>query len=225
MDKDKVDVKCPICRHDGKFKIYANVDGDNQKDLKEKILTGELFTYICPVCNNRVNINYGMLYRQDKDKFIGKIAVDELEFEQARQTFGNIEKIENKKIRKTMSYLLDFDKRIVPNWQALAEKIMIKDTGLDDRVIELIKVIYIQAFYKDHPDKEVKAVYFARNNGGNYIVFTGKESFTMPISDSLYKKLQDQLKKIDMIDDLVVDLKWADNTFKKIIENDKQARA
>ncbi|MDY6065818.1 MAG: CpXC domain-containing protein [Finegoldia sp.] len=220
---DKVDVKCPVCRHEGKFEVHSNVEANKDSDLKKKILTGELFTYICPVCNNRVNINYGMLYRDDEKKFMAKIAVDELEFEQARQTFGEIDKIENEQIRKVMAPLLDYDKRIVINWQNLAEKIMIKDAGLDDKVIELIKVLYVQAFYKQNPDKEVVAVHFAQNSGDNYIVFVAKDqNYTMPVTDNLYKKLEGQLSKMEKADDLVVDLRWADQTFKKLIEEDKK---
>ena len=52
------------------------------------------------------------------------------------------------------------DKRLVDNIKDLKEKIMIADNHLDDRVIEIIKIMYIDQMKKEMEDDTLLKILF-----------------------------------------------------------------
>ena len=53
-----------------------------------------------------------------------------------------------------------FHKRIARTKNQFIEKIMIKDAGYDDRIIELMKVHFAKSIKKDHPDRKISEIVF-----------------------------------------------------------------
>ena len=89
--------------------------------------------------------------------------------------------------------------RIVRDTNKLVEKIKIFDEGLDDRVIEIIKVINRSFFLNKYPEKEIEEILFDKNNEDSYIakffIKDGTVAF-MPISEEMIDVILEKHKEL-----------------------------
>ena len=125
-------------------------------------------------------------------------------------------------IIKRRGYKFDstYTKRIVYDMNQLREKLMILDAGLDDHVIELMKVFIMAEILKHKPEHQIVDFFFHTENGENSFAIRfdndtwGSTEF---IRDS-YNQIADQFKTIIAVDDdFIIDSEWAVNTIDKQI--------
>ncbi len=130
--KEETTVTCPKCGKKGPFTIWPSLNTVLNPDKKAEVLDGSLFVYECPDCGCKAPVEYGFLYHQMDDKIM--IHVD--------QTMSSFE---DRGVEDLMGMLSgnDYLIRVVPDTNSLREKIHIFDDGLDDRVIELVKVMIL----------------------------------------------------------------------------------
>lgn len=55
-------MQCPQCGAKDNFEMWESVNTDLNPDLKTKILSRELFQWICPKCKHNYTVEYPMLY-------------------------------------------------------------------------------------------------------------------------------------------------------------------
>ncbi len=129
---DKTEVTCPKCGKKGPFTIWPSLNTTLNPDKKAEVLDGSLFMYECPACGCKAPVEYGFLYHQMDDKIM--IHVDK-----------TMSSFEDRRVEDLMGMLSgsDYLIRVVPDTNSLREKIHIFDDGLDDRVIELVKVMIL----------------------------------------------------------------------------------
>ena len=53
---------CPVCKTEGDYKVYRSVNIDLDKSLREKVLSQELFSWVCPNCGKELTVHYDFLY-------------------------------------------------------------------------------------------------------------------------------------------------------------------
>lgn len=158
-------ITCPNCGAQGKFTAWDSVNVDLMPEMKEKVMSGELFRWVCPECGESFTVPYPMLYHD-----IGKqimvyhlLQRDNESDSKVINMLGRNGLMANYTLRSTYS-LDDF-----------REKIAQLDSGLDDRVIEFLK------YYLLHHDESKKVpegavLRFARSaedkeTGGLYLLF------------------------------------------------------
>ena len=88
--------------------------------------------------------------------------------------FSGDTKILDKMLNKLKSDSLEnniknYEFRVVKDTNKLAEKIKIFDEELDDRVIEIIKIINRSFFLKKYPEKEIEEILFNKNSEESYV--------------------------------------------------------
>jgi hypothetical protein len=98
-------------------------------DLKVKLLSGELNLFVCPKCACRFEIDSELVYH-DPEKYIIIRYIP---------GWGGILPV----IEKDDEILRRYTLRIVTSRNMLIEKMKIFDDGLDDRIIEAIKLYYL----------------------------------------------------------------------------------
>lgn len=111
-----------------------------------------------------------------------------------------------------------YRKRVVCDHNTLREKAIIFDNGLDDRVVEIIKLMYMANAAKQFPDNPVDAIYMMVMDGKMSLHFMAKEPMSCDISSDLYEKIsKDFASRIDAAGDdaFVVDLEWAKEALRK----------
>lgn len=190
------EISCPECGNKQNFVTWQNIVADLDPELKEKVLNGELFLFTCEKCGKKFPITYPCLYH-DMAKHLLVYLTNDLESikEMNKALLDSPETFE---IQSRQGYIY----RAVSTVNELAEKIMIHDMELDDRVIEIIKMLILFKSGNDGMDVDSIAGMFyypAKEHKHEIaIMFTdGKQSF-IPVEEELIKETMDNLKdKID----------------------------
>lgn len=205
-------ISCPKCGKESEFVVWSSLNADIDPTAKQKLLSGTLFNFTCSHCGNMTNVLYPILYH-DMTHSAMVYLVDEDSVEKTQEmfsgpgyepVFGNDE----------------YRVRIVTHPHSLREKAIIFDNGLDDRVIEIVKLIFRDKLSERLNGKIFSAVYF-RIFDGNYLLdFLGDSVMTMPFERSFYEEIRDKYSAVFSQDnsETIVDTQWAE---KCILENDE----
>lgn len=206
----KESVTCPECGQEQDFIVWHSLNGDLDPEAKQRLLDETLFHFECSNCGHKNNVNYGMLYHDMSNRAMVYF-VDE---DSIGETLATINNTENK-IGIPMP---GYRKRIVTDQNALCEKAIIFDQKLDDRVIEIIKLIYYSNASKQVPDANIDAVYFLVADGKYILQFIGDKSLSAEVPVEMYEKIKsdfaEQLENAGDKDTLV-NLRWASEFLKR----------
>lgn len=210
MSKERIEIiTCPECGTENKITIWDSLNGDIDPDAKKELLNGTLFRFKCDKCGHESNLQYSILYHDMKNNamvyFVHPDAVEE--------TIRELIDMENKLPVKMDGYR----KRVVCDQNTLREKAIIFDNGLDDRVVEIIKLMYWANAQKQCPNNNINAIYFMIIDGKMSLQFFADQPMSADIPDGLYEKISiDFQHKIQEVEDsFVIDLDWAKNTLRK----------
>ena len=208
-------VTCNYCEKKGESHVYTVVDGDKSPTLRDMTINGMLFEYKCDNCEKITIIDFPVKYVQDNGKFIVDYQTESDELERGIEIYNdeyeNLESSEDNTIR------------IVTSQEELSEKVVIYNSGLDDKVIEVLKLMY-EVFYKEeHPEKKVTDVYFSRLSGKDSFLFflEDEQSVSKKMDPELYKEYKEKLKKLDVSSDYVIDRNWAYNAIQNLMLIDR----
>ena len=120
---------CLKCGSKGEFKMYDTVNVTLDPNLRERVLSGEIFDWTCPQCGETLNIRHNLLYHDMKKKFqvyyspLNCVELNDIMNETLAKWHGMIKTV-----------------RTVDSLNALSEKIFVFEEGLNDIAIELSKV-------------------------------------------------------------------------------------
>jgi len=136
-----------FCEHAFEADIPEAVDLGEEPAIEEAILQGDFLSVRCPGCGKLLKPEYPVRV-QDPERRLAYFLIPELE----RSGF----------LRGTVRYDLGETDRVVIGYDELAEKIRIKRSGLDDRVVELIKYYLLNKVLEgEEGDREVR-IFFSR---------------------------------------------------------------
>lgn len=122
---------CPNCNEYSEFQMYETINVDLDNSLKEKLMTGELFRWTCPHCNENVMVLYDFLYHDMTREFM-------IYFSPSKS--NRYKDYINDMLNKFPG-MRGITYRIVDEYPLLIEKIRIFESELDDIAIELSKVL------------------------------------------------------------------------------------
>ena len=205
----KETVTCPECGQEQDFIVWHSLNGDLDPEAKQRLLDGTLFHFECSNCGHRSNVNYGMLYH-DMTNQVMVYFVDEDAVEETLETMNDAE-------NKIGIPMPEYRKRIVTDQNALREKAIIFDQKLDDRVIEIIKLICYSNASEQVPDANIVAVYFLVADGKYILEFIGDKPLSAEVPIEMYEKIKsDFAERLKNTDDkeALVDLHWASEFLK-----------
>ena len=201
-------IKCPECGKDNGFIVWQSLNGDLDPDAKQQLLDGTLFHFKCECCGYESNIVYPILYN-DMSNNVMIYFVKEDEIEEIKSSFAF-----KSEFGQAMA---DYRTRIVTDQNSLREKAIIFENKLDDRVVEILKLIYFSNLRQTQPDAKVEVAYFMVDNGEYYIHFLGETPLTAKVSPSLYEQVaNDLVSKLEEVEDeYIIDMQWAIKTLSK----------
>ena len=195
-------VTCPHCGQESKYRLWNSVNTALNPELKQKILSKELFLFQCPECGEKMIVDYGMLYHQTEDKLMIYYVTDDNEFTDV------VGKLAGRNIDDRDE---EYRCRVVCSSDELAEKIMIFDAGLDDRAVELLKLLCRKQMEDGYPEMMVDDVYFqTTEDSQGMIVFLsqGQPCAEIPFKKEAYDAIQKYYKE-EGNDELIIDMEWA----------------
>lgn len=209
MDKDNrmlteyslEEMACPKCGYKHSIRKYKRINVTEKEGLRQDILKNRIFAFRCEKCGLNAPLTYECHYYDPGKKYQIFLA-PELD-EKAMQAMKELEE-------KTTG-----TKRVVDNINDLKEKIMIRENHMDDRVVELLKIMVISQLKKEMKDDTLMNILFDYNGGDLFfIVFFEKKGIgRLPIALDQYRQIENQYR-MGILDHSVdafmkVDLEWA----------------
>ena len=202
-------ITCDHCGASFSFTTLPAIDTGADPAWKEKVRNGRAFAAACPHCGDTKYYDYSFLYKERESQTLLYYAANEEDFlEACRIMTGRSDEV-------PWASIATWRRRVVANRAVLSEKLMILDAGLDDRFVEMEKVLAYSFLQKKNPSLSVDAVHFDADEAGHRrIVFLqGNEIVAAYGFDmDLYRKLENTfaavLKKTER-DDILIDSEWA----------------
>ena len=183
----EISITCPECKKEHPFIMWESINTAIDPEMRSTVKDRSAFLFTCPTCGTKNYINYGFLYHQMEDQIMIHYAnTDENEKEIYKALYEDNTDNMMEEFRKA-DYLI----RIVRSQNELREKIFIFDEGLDDRIIEVYKLLVFVSIHDDHPEwTDVKILFSADNENKSFTIFVdGKPIGSVNFSDELYNSL------------------------------------
>lgn len=124
-------IVCRNCGHSQEFPVYRSVNVTSDPALKDRLIRGELTTFTCEQCGHGAQVVYSLLYHDvARALMVWQVPEGEPDAE-ARLPYDPV-------IEEALAL---YRLRFVRTRNELIEKILLFDAELDDRVVELFKVL------------------------------------------------------------------------------------
>ncbi len=136
----KQSVKCPQCSQMSDITVWSSITVKDSPDLKSDLLAGKVNMFRCPSCEHIALMPNPMLYHDEERKLMISFAPtnDPVVKE---QMFTNIK--DSSKDSDELEKLDGYNLRFITDYNELLEKILIFDSDLNDKVIEVIKLMIL----------------------------------------------------------------------------------
>lgn len=203
---EMIKITCPKCQKDSDFRIWSSINTQLDPELKSAVRDQSVFLFECPECGEKNSINYGFLYHQMEDSMMIHYANSEENVQEILELYNNTDN-EMMKMMLDEGYLI----RVVRSRESLLEKLAIFDAGLDDRIIEIIKLLYLVQFEEK---ENLDGVYFVKVGDEKVIEFVsnGRVLAHANFDEGIYSDIKkDFIDKIPPINkgDIIIDSSWA----------------
>lgn len=187
----KKQLPCPHCEQLNDVMVWNSITADDSPDLKSDLLHGKINFYECGSCGYRALMPDPMLYHDNEKKLIMSFSpcADEDKSEKIYKQMAEASE-ESGEMKKLEGYNL----RFVTDINDLMEKILIFDNGLNDKVIEVIKIMVLS---QDLEKAEQRTCCFGKKDEENieFMVRDTKEDmlYTCKVPVDTYNTLYTQI--------------------------------
>ena len=199
----ETEIICPNCETRFECRTYDSIN-TNKKGALEDIISGNLFKCTCPGCGETYTLVYPILFND----MINHVMIHFLPEKE------DLEKVDLDFVKATIG--LNYKAyRIVHNINDLSEKALIFNCGLDDRTIELVKVIALQNIQDSFPDETISHQRFILNSDGKPVIRffdnNNRSKYDVELSDEQFSLIGKEFGKYYLPDkySVQVDTDWA----------------
>ena len=207
-------IKCKDCSCEFDVTVYESVNGAFDDEAQKKLLSGELFTHTCPECGCVVALSYPMLYHDMDKKFMIHLCPDG---ENVDECIKNIKEAQKKIDKQFPEKRMEkpYKMRIVSNENSMREKITIFENGLDDRIIELLKLFFASRLQATNKDAAISDILFFVGYRGEYafqIMLANGENLVSEVPKHFYTLFTEQyMAKCELAsrDNFIIDADFA----------------
>jgi len=188
-------IKCPECGFKFEAQYWVSINTSIDPSVKEELIVGDLFVVKCPNCKKENFFIYPTLYHDMDGKMMIYFVTSDEEAMKAKKT------LEESILKSSTNKLLalasaDYQYRIVYSPSELREKAMILDCGLDDRVVELLKVVYSRQIARKTPKFKVAKILFNSRPDIEFTVFAEDgSSFDIELDINVYNRIAEERSK------------------------------
>ena len=210
--QQEVDITCPGCGFTGRFVIWDSVNNVLSPEAAQKLIDGSLFLYECPSCGEENQVFYACLYHDMEHRAMVQLVSDtEESVEEAFEAYG---KLMDDGIAKEIGYSSGYRHRLVTDINSLREKAAILRDELDDRAVELVKLIVLaQKAGKGQIPSGASAYYVCLDEGSGLVLeFVSDEgALSAGVDREMYDSLAELVRDREPEDKGLrfVDSQWA----------------
>lgn len=207
-DMEVVTITCPHCGKAHEFQLFKSVNVTLNPELKEKLLSRELFTFRCPSCGGTKLVFHACLYHDMQRHIMIQLCAPE-DTDTLKEVLENGPKI-FESFMPSDKQETNYTYRIVNDFNDLNEKILIFEHNRDDHVIELMKVSILGKL-KD--EGKIQHLYYAEDEGEEIILVVGEDRIIgeVVIPEDMYenvKELYEENKESDE-ETMLINRDWA----------------
>ena len=197
----KMAAVCPQCGKECAVQAPESVNMSVNPEDGQRLLDGTLFEAAC-ACGAKFSVDFPLLYH-DPEK---KIMLYYVKPEEVARTEALFSALRMNPDFAGKHYAL----RVVTDQETLREKAMIFAAGMDDRVMEIIKLTYILYMRRKYPKEHIIGALFEQA-GEKYMLQTvGSVPVESEITREFYEQLRVQYApRLEKEDSARVDFDWA----------------
>ena len=139
-----------FCEHEFESEVQDEVDLDREPQARQAILSGDFQTIRCPSCGKELKPEFPVTVREPGRTLFMVPELDRVAF-----------------YRGTLSYPVAHADRVAIGYDELVEKLRIREAGLDDRVVEVLKYYLLQKVLEHYEgEAEVRLLFRSRDDAG-----------------------------------------------------------
>lgn len=206
-----ITINCPACFEDSNFRIYSSIDISENPGLKEDIFSREIFKFTCPLCGEEILVAYDCTYTDPDNKYIIALV-------------SGMEQ-ENLSALRVKDYTL----RIVTSINEFVEKIALCEDRIDDKVVELYKIMLEDQFEDERPGSKILGIFYGGRDFENnslmfFIITENAENCRAMLSMQTYDAITQQFKASakKFADTSKVNRDWALDVLQSGFENNEE---
>lgn len=200
--------ECPNCQTAGQHTMEKRICLSKNPELKEDILSGSYFEWVCPGCAKHFFVDDVFLYNDDENKFMVYFVPG---YDEETLPIPTLLKTDN--AYDTAHSTL----RVTAGFVDFTEKIRILEASLDDRIVEAIKALYASV-HRDTWCEDVYNIIFEGiddNDVLNFDVILEKEELSFGIPLDIYDKTKNDFSFLCDAKEgesfLLIDQNWLNN--------------
>ncbi|MDU9376401.1 hypothetical protein McpSp1_10150 [Methanocorpusculaceae archaeon Sp1] len=223
MITEEDSIICPDCGHEQQITICPSVNVTTDPELREKVLSGEIFLFTCDECGCTGFAGHPFVY-EDKETAGGFLIY--LEPDCPDRIVGVDGDIADQVIYREKPM------RLVADLNALKEKIFIFEADLDDRVMELFKMLTLTKLSSDNPDQVPDHLLFTKiqesEEGRQIVLAAFKENKYLGVLELPYSLYQTcvvtggPIWDVPTVDCMAVDQEWIAERLKCCEEEEEE---
>ena len=208
-ETDLVNVPCPGCGKTFSYDVHTLVNARNNPELRDLLVAGRLFEFTCPECDYTASLAAPCLYLDPTHCCSIYLVVDE---EMAAGVAGMFDDLAADGAPAGRSV-----KRIVFDRHELRGKVVALEAGLDDRVVEILKMaITGSAKMQGNIDEDAECSVRLTDldiEGLSFSVDDGRTSFTAVMPRGGYDLYRDAIENSSLSAEqpYYVDRGWAEH--------------
>ena len=198
MPKEET-VTCPYCGKTVECTSWHSINTELDFAVPD-IISGKLFETVCDGCGKILHLDYPLLFNDMNHQ----VMIDYVPQEKVREA------VRASDLMRSMGGRV----RIVTEQTALREKVAIFDAGLDDRIVEILKLLAVSQIADQLKDKPVEYVYFVPDEEHPALeLHAGGENFSLAVNMDGYGNLEERFREklADTDMDLFIGPQWALN--------------
>lgn len=179
-------ISCSNCKED--FEVDLNTALFADKKTRDALVRDDFAQVTCPHCDHEFILNYRFVYTDNDRKFM---VVNDPHFVERRNQLAFKSSLRLlDRLRK--EEIKDFKIRMCKDLDETREKIFIFEKGLDDKVIELMKIFLVEAGSFDFDKRKIEEILYQEN--GKFLLKLEDKSFEMDFVEELYKSLEERYR-------------------------------
>ncbi len=189
----KESVRCPGCSQMQDVTVWSSITVSDSPDLKADLLAGKINMLNCASCGARALLPVPLLYHDEEKKLMISFVPCN---DPKQKTELLLEMQNNYRKDPELQKLTDYNLRLVTEYNALLEKILIFDQGMNDKTVELIKIMILM----QEPEKmDHRTAMFGKADGKEIEFFVQDHKdgmcYTSRVPKTTYEVLWDELRK------------------------------
>lgn len=185
-------VTCPACGREHDVKLVQSINTRDDPESKQKLLAGELDVLACE-CGRRTQLVAELLYVDPVSELYYQVAPTDDAMAKGEAAFAATGTVGTQ--------------RLVPSLNALVEKVKIADAGLEDWVVEMVKVLLLASL--PEPDLDRVLLFDRLEDERIHWVMFGTEARAMQSPMAAYERLAARTQARPKPTERRIDRVWA----------------